>query len=799
MFRRLTQSPIRLRLPIMIVSALMTTIIAMSVLSYIDFRKGVEEHVAKLSITVGERSVASVEGWISELTEEVAALAKDRSSEELLQRLDWTLTGAAAPTLNDLRSNYIDRNPFPLGQREQFDQSPDGSVYDLIHVEFHDQFRGITARSGYYDLFFISPNGDVVYSVYKEDDFGTNLVNGRYSTSGLADVFRMALEDPGGIAFSDFAPYAPSSGAPASFMAEAVLNDAGQTIGVVAIQLPIQSLQANLTASSILGPQDETYLLGADRLARTGSIEDGFLAVLDQAPALPHLEFDTAKTSLHFNDVIGLRGNHVDAHVVNFDVLGNIWTVVVERDLDAAFAPLTAFVWKVILVFVVGAVLSVLISYFLAKSVTRPLVDFSDAMRRVGDGDLDAEVTGLDRHDEFGHVATNLNDFREKLKEAQVLAERDAMKGDEQALVVKTLGNGLNELAKGNLNNSLNDPFSSEYEELRQNFNATVETMNDLMRTIVDNSNEIHARAEEISASSDDLSHRTENQAATLEETAAALDELTASVREAAESASEVENVVTDARKDAEESGVVVSEAVNAMSMIRKSSSEISQIIGVIDDIAFQTNLLSLNASVEAARAGEAGRGFAVVASEVRALAQRSSEAAKQIKSLITSSSEQVETGVGLVGRTGEALGSIIERVGNIDALVSGIASGSREQSSGLGEINIGMTQLDQVTQQNAAMVEEATAAATTLRTEAAGLTHLVGRFKLKNAGGSSPNMDSVIDFKASSIRLMEDAEQPQAVYDDEQPQAVDDAEQPQAVDGDTIKQAVNANGWTDF
>ena len=266
-----------------------------------------------------------------------------------------------------------------------------------------------------------------------------------------------------------------------------------------------------------------------------------------------------------------------------------------------------------------------------------------------------------------------------------------------------------------------------------------------------------------------------------MEETAAALDQLTASVREAAESASEVENVVTKARKDAEESGVIVSEAVDAMSMIRKSSNEISQIIGVIDDIAFQTNLLSLNAGVEAARAGEAGRGFAVVASEVRALAQRSSDAAKQIKLLITSSSEQVETGVGLVGRTGEALASIIDRVSSIDKLVSGIASGSREQSSGLSEINIGMSQLDQVTQQNAAMVEEATAAATTLRTEAAGLTHVVGRFNLMDSDGSLANMNSVIEFKPSSVPPVADLE-PEPLPEN-----------------DSAKQAVNAGGWTDF
>ncbi|WP_164736559.1 methyl-accepting chemotaxis protein [Pararhodobacter zhoushanensis] len=324
--------------------------------------------------------------------------------------------------------------------------------------------------------------------------------------------------------------------------------------------------------------------------------------------------------------------------------------------------------------------------------------------------------------------------FAKSLSGGQNANEQQRQSQVEQELVVKDLGRGLRGLASGYLDTRLTDAYSGSYEQLRADFNETVETMESLMRSIASNAMEIRARAEEISASSDDLSHRTENQAATLEETAAALDELTASVRTAAESASEVESVVADARKEAEKSGQVVSEAVSAMSMIRQSSNEISQIIGVIDDIAFQTNLLALNAGVEAARAGDAGRGFAVVASEVRALAQRSSEAAKQIKTLITGSAEQVETGVGLVGRAGDTLRMIIERVSNIDQLIGGIATGSREQSAGLGEINVGVSQLDQVTQQNAAMVEEVTAAATTLNTESSALTQIVSRFRLNDS-----------------------------------------------------------------
>jgi methyl-accepting chemotaxis protein len=253
------------------------------------------------------------------------------------------------------------------------------------------------------------------------------------------------------------------------------------------------------------------------------------------------------------------------------------------------------------------------------------------------------------------------------------------------------------------------------------------------IRSVVENAREISSRSHEISSASDDLSRRTETQAATLEQTAAALDELTASVKSAADGAKEVEKIVREARSEADNSGVIVQNAVSAMTMIEKSSSEISQIIGVIDDIAFQTNLLALNAGVEAARAGDAGRGFAVVASEVRALAQRSSDAARQIKNLIGGSTEQVERGVLLVSKAGDALTAIADRVAHISTLISEIASGAQEQSTGLGEINIGVTHLDQVTQQNAAMVEEATAGSHALNQEATQLIELVSRFQLKD------------------------------------------------------------------
>jgi methyl-accepting chemotaxis protein len=300
----------------------------------------------------------------------------------------------------------------------------------------------------------------------------------------------------------------------------------------------------------------------------------------------------------------------------------------------------------------------------------------------------------------------------------------------EQSAVVSALADSLGRMARGDLTADIHAPFEGRFQQIKSDFNTAVESLRRAMGAIATATGGLQAGSDEIASASDDLSRRTEQQAASLEETAAALDELTATVRRSAAGAKEASNAASAAREEAAKSGEVMRDAVAAMGEIEQSSGQITQIIGVIDEIAFQTNLLALNAGVEAARAGDAGRGFAVVAQEVRALAQRSAEAAKEIKTLIANSSAQVSRGVQLVGDTGQALTGIVGKVSHIDTLISEIAQSSQEQAVGLNQVNSAINQMDQVTQQNAAMVEEATAAASNLRTEAGELARLVARFE---------------------------------------------------------------------
>jgi methyl-accepting chemotaxis protein len=399
---------------------------------------------------------------------------------------------------------------------------------------------------------------------------------------------------------------------------------------------------------------------------------------------------------------------------------------------------------------------------FSTRRMTHLLKAMTAAMGQLAAGNFDVVLPGLGRKDEIGDIAAAVETFKHKaIEKAQLdsetaaqrhqievdeaarrhqaeqdlqvhAAEERAKAAEEQAQVVHSLGTALQSLSAGDLTFRIDDGFSQTYRQIKEDFNTALNRLQETVGSIAAAAHEVTNASAEISTSTTDLSQRTEEQAASLEQTSASMEQISATVKKNAENAQAANQFAGSTRDIADHSGAVINDAVKAMAKIEDSSRKISDIIGVIDEIARQTNLLALNAAVEAARAGEAGRGFAVVASEVRSLAQRSSQAAKDIKDLITNSNDQVKDGVELVNRAGSALNEIVDSIKKVADIVADIATASVEQAGGIEQVNKALNHMDEITQQNSALVEQNAATAKTLEQQSQAMGERIGFFRLE-------------------------------------------------------------------
>ena len=480
---------------------------------------------------------------------------------------------------------------------------------------------------------------------------------------------------------------------------------------------------------------------------------------------------DDGKTLLTGQDAASLAADHAAA-IKQVDATWRAANAELARLLQVRIDGFNANLRTKLAIAAAALAIAFALQFAVARGITGPLGGLTRGMRELAAGNFDVILSGVGRKDEIGQIAGAVEDFKhlaaakaraeademarrqqeDSAAQAKTAAERERVAA-EQAQAIGALAAGLTDLAEKRLDHRIATNLPAAYRRLQDDFNKAVGALATAFAEVSGMTQTVTSGTREIAAAAGDLAVRTEQQASGLEESAAAVQQISSTVRRTAEGAQRARDVVSTARDDAKQGSTIVNRAVEAMSKIEQSSRQISQIIGVIDEIAFQTNLLALNAGVEAARAGDSGRGFAVVASEVRALAQRSAGAAKEIKGLISASTAQVGQGVALVAETGAALERIMAQVADVNAVIAGIASGAREQSAGLDEVNIALGRMDQVTQQNAAMVQQSTATSRSLSHETMELSRLVDQFEIDDGGARPSDDDADAEEAAEPIR----------------------------------------------
>ncbi|WP_338721207.1 methyl-accepting chemotaxis protein [Devosia sp. XK-2] len=703
----------------------------------------------------------------------------------LTRSLDELRMGLKERAALQLQTAYVTDSPNPEDRAAVDSVGAMGASYDPVHKRYHPGFRTLQLERDYSDVLMISAAGDVVYSVAKNTDFATNVVTDTTAAaSGLGQAFAMAKDlTEGQAAFVDFSLYGPT-GTPESFMAMPVF-DKDEKTGVMVLAISPDVMSDAVGGLSGLGRSGEVVVVGQDGLLRSESPRTEAPDVLATT-----LTSDVIAGAFAGETGEGISTDYRGAPMVvraQAVSVGDVtWAVAAVQPEDEAYAAVVQMRNMTIMVGGILLAIAAVVGFFFARSISRPISRLTDTMETLASGELDVEVQGERRADEIGAMARAVEIFREnalkvhEMTEAEAArivanqAERAAMMQELQRAfgqvvdaaiagdfsrrvtaefpddelntlarsvneLVETVDRGVSEtgsvlasLANTDLTQRMQGDYQGAFARLKVDTNAVADKLADIVGQLRDTSRTLKTATGEILSGANDLSERTTKQAATIEETSAAMEQLASTVLANADRAKEASTVATSVTHTAEQGGQVMGEATEAMERITQSSAKISNIIGLIDDIAFQTNLLALNASVEAARAGEAGKGFAVVAVEVRRLAQSAAQASSDVKALIEQSAEEVKGGSKLVADAASRLEEILASARSSSELMNGIARESREQASSIDEVNTAVRTMDEMTQHNAALVEEMNASIEQTEAQASQLDRIVDIFALE-------------------------------------------------------------------